>query len=543
MFPKKLTKQVVCLPDYPVVSTRQGKLRGLEVEGAFIFRGIRYAQARRFQMPEFPEPWEGIKDAVQHGPVCAEISTLVPPDAYVDPHSYFPQSEHCQYLNIWTPTIDPAAKKPVMVWLHGGGYQHGSPLEIFTYDGEELSAYGDVVVVSLAHRLNVLGFLDLSDYGEEYRYSGTVGMADIVKALEWIKENITGFGGDPDNVTVFGQSGGGAKVCDLLQIPAADGLFHKACMHSGGAGSRGHLTHKDAADFTEILLETLELSKDTVHELGNVPYYLLAKAVNEAEKVYRERHPQGAWSGKWGPVADGEYYLGHPVNVGFREESKHIPILVGNCLGEFNFMDFDPNRIEDGPVTEWTPEVLERRARKAYGEHAEEVLAAFAEAYPDKPLGVALFTDSYMRPEHIEFARLRAAQPGSAPVYNWLLTVDMPASIGSTTAWHNAEEPFVLHNAAYLEAVYVPGVMDRLADQMAGAWAAFAYTGDPNHPGMPHWDPVRPGTSPAMLFDANSHQEDGHDHKLMEVYGRLVHWHLGAQGPVRKYGGGPRNSI
>lgn len=543
MFPKKLTKQVVCLPDYPVVQTRQGKLRGLEVEGAFIFRGVRYAEAKRFQMPQFPAPWEGIRDAVQYGPVCAEISTLIPPDAYVDPHCYYPQSEHCQYLNIWTPTINAEAKKPVMVWLHGGGYQHGSPLEIFTYDGEELSAYGDVVVVSLAHRLNVLGYLDLSDYGEEYRYSGIAGHADIVKALEWIRDNIAAFGEDPDNVTIFGQSGGGAKVADLLQVPAADGLYHKACMHSGGAACERNVTHADAAAYSDILLEVLGLTRDTVKTIETIPYYQLAKAVNTAEKLYMERYPKGKWSGKWAPVSDGDYYLGHPMVVGFREETKHIPILVGSCMGEFNFMDFDPQKYTDGPVTEWSDEVLERRLRKAYGDRWQEVLQVFQKAYPNKAPGVVLFTDSFMRPAHANFVRVRAEQPGSAPVYNWLLTVDMPVSIGSTTPWHNAEEPFVLHNAAYLEAVYIPGVMDKLADQMAGAWAAFAHTGDPNHSGMPRWDPVRPGTSPTMLFEENSYQAEGHDKELMGLYCSLRTFQLGGKGPERKYGGGPRQSI
>ena len=188
MFIKKLTKQVICNPDEPVVSTPNGKLRGLIVDGTYIFRGIKYADARRFHMPTPVKAWEGVKEAIIYGPVCPEIQTVQPSDNYTVPHVFYPQDEDCQYLNIWTQSPDPERKRPVLVWLHGGGFATGSGIEHFAYDGENMSRFGDVVVVTLNHRLNVLGFLDLSGYGEEYRYSANAGMADIIEALRWVQK-------------------------------------------------------------------------------------------------------------------------------------------------------------------------------------------------------------------------------------------------------------------------------------------------------------------------------------------------------------------
>ena len=231
MFPKKLHRAVICNHDEPIVQTIAGKHRGLIVEETYIFRGIKYADANRFEMPRPVQPWEGVKEAIIFGPVCTEIQTGIAHDAYYVPHFYYPQDENCQYLNIWTQSVEPQAKKPVMLWIHGGGFSSGSSVELYAYDGEDLSKHGDVVVVSLNHRLNVLGFLDMSAYGDKYKYSANVGMADIVAALQWIRDNIAVFGGDPDNVTIMGQSGGGGKVAALLQIPSADGLYHRAVIN------------------------------------------------------------------------------------------------------------------------------------------------------------------------------------------------------------------------------------------------------------------------------------------------------------------------
>ncbi|MBQ1377884.1 MAG: carboxylesterase/lipase family protein, partial [Lachnospiraceae bacterium] len=204
-------KQFMC-NDKTTVSTKAGKLRGYFFDGSYIFKGVHYAEADRFEKPRDVEPWEGVKDATSFGFVCPLMGKETPSGELLVPHAYWPQDEHCQNLNVWTTDLCPEAKKPVMVWLHGGGYSAGSSIEQICYDGANMAKLGDVVVVTLNHRLNIIGYLDLSDFGEEYDNTGNLGHMDMVAALKWVHENIASFGGDPENVTIFGQSGGGMKV-------------------------------------------------------------------------------------------------------------------------------------------------------------------------------------------------------------------------------------------------------------------------------------------------------------------------------------------
>jgi para-nitrobenzyl esterase len=220
----------------PVVQVQCGKLRGLKDGRVFTFLGIPYARAERFEMPKAVPAWDGIKGAQVWGPVCPiPQATSVGADDVVFPHRYWVENENCQVLNVWTQSLSRNARKPVMVWMHGGGFTNGSSLESYAYDGKTLSEFGDVVAVSVNHRLNIIGTLDLSAYGPEYANSRYTGMADLVAALEWVRDNIEAFGGDPGNVTIFGQSGGGGKVTRLMQMPSAKGLFHRAISESGGS--------------------------------------------------------------------------------------------------------------------------------------------------------------------------------------------------------------------------------------------------------------------------------------------------------------------
>src|SRR5579863_5934994 len=218
----------------PVVQVRAGKLRGFRDGRTLTFLGVPYAQAERFGMPQPVTAWDDIKGAQSFGPVCPiPQAANVGQDDFVFPHRYWVENENCQVLNIWTQSLTPPVKKPVMVWMHGGGFTNGSAMESYAYDGKSLSEFGDVVVVSVNHRLNIIGTLDLSAYGASYANSRNTGMADLVAALQWVHDNIETFGGDPGNVTIFGQSGGGGKVTRLMHMPAAQGLFHKVICESG----------------------------------------------------------------------------------------------------------------------------------------------------------------------------------------------------------------------------------------------------------------------------------------------------------------------
>ena len=534
MYPKKLQKMAVSTPDFPVVQTKYGKVRGTLTDDVFIFRGIDYAKARRFRLPEEPDCWEGTKPAVAYGPVPDELSTRIPADAFTVPHYWYPQSEHCQNLNIWTPCIEADKKLPVMVWIHGGGQEHGSAVEIMAYDGEELAKWGDVVVVSVNHRLNALGYLDLSAYGEEYRYSGYAGMMDLVQSLRWIQDNIEGFGGDSDNVMLFGQSGGGFKILQLMQMPAADGLYHKVAIHSG-TGRDTFFTPKKSQQTGTDIAEYLGLTKENIGDIERLPFYKLAKAVNHAYDLFREREGERL---QWTPPVDYNLYFGNPQMEGilFREESRHIPMLAGSVLGEFNTSAGQNS--EDGDINTWSRELIWNKLREQYGELAEPIVEAFQNAYPDKSEAHALYVDVFMRRPHLNLCRLRTEQ-ACGPTYNWMLSLTMPC-YGGTAPWHNADEAYVFHHAEYFESQYIPGVSERLQDQMAGAWVAFARTGNPNHEGIPVWRPAGRGLIPTIIFDRHTEVRMNYDERLVELVAQSGTLGPGGKGPVRTYGGGPR---
>ena len=247
--------EILAGPGIAVAETENGKLQGFIRDGIYTYHGVQYATAEPFMPPVKISSWDGVKLALNYGPMSPQ--SIKPEDDMFPVHYYwplwegrnYPQDNCCQNLNIWTPGLDDA-KRPVMIWLHGGGFQADSSLAEDVYRGENLARKGDVVVVSLNHWLNVLGFLDLSAYGEKYKYSGNLGMMDIVAALEWVRDNISHFGGNPDNVTLFGQSGGGAKILTLMAMPSAKGLFHKVIEQSGAVQMMG-ITLPRSENFTQ----------------------------------------------------------------------------------------------------------------------------------------------------------------------------------------------------------------------------------------------------------------------------------------------------
>lgn len=508
MFIRKLTTQIICDYDQAIAHTKQGKLRGVISDGTYVFRGIAYARARRFHMPEPVEPWDGVKEAIAYGHVCPEIMTPIPHDQYTVPHYFYPQSENCQYLNVWTQSLEQDDKRPVMVWLHGGGFSTGSGIEHFAYDGENLSRQGDVVVVTLNHRLNVLGFLDLSGYGKEYLNSGNVGMADIVAALSWIQENIRAFGGDADNVTIFGQSGGGGKVAALLQMPSADGLFHKAVIQSGVTRQFPE-NNKDQADKTaEQILSRLGIPSNSIKDIEQIPYYRLAEAVSG--------QGEGAMM-RFGPVPDGKYYLGSAFEVGIREHAKKIPLIVGSVLGEFtNNFNYT---LDDGRKDRWDEQKRRRLVKEQLGENAEKAIAAFRKAYPNRNIVDLLFVDTTFRMGALEYADIRARQ-GCSATYNYSFNLEFPL-YGGTLPWHNAEIPYVFHNADYIEPSYIPGVTERLQDIMCNAWVSFARDGKPAVGEMPEWKAYTEECPATMVFDREMEIMYKDDLELMRILSSL----------------------
>lgn len=515
MFIKKLTRQVIHTYDKPIVETKAGKLRGLIAEDTYIFRGVTYATAKRFHMPEPVEPWEGVRDATVYGFVCPELTRGGISGDYVVRHVFYPQDEDCLSLNIWTQQIDRDAKKPVLFWLHGGGFTAGSSIEHYAYDGEEMSQFGDVVVVSINHRLNVLGYLDLSAYGEQYRYTGNLGQADIVAALEWVRDNIAGFGGDPDNVTIFGQSGGGGKVTTLMQMPAADGLYHRAIVMSGVMGGRKNqdkmVPQKQVAQkVTERVLRYTGITAGQIETIETIPYHDLAQATNRAVAEIAEE--TGMRMG-FGPVPDGRYYVGSPFDVGFRPETNHIPLMVGSVISEFS------SRIEDERATgskyDWSEALKVDLIRKKFKENTDRVISEYRTAYPGRNIADLLFMDALVRKASLEFTSLRA-ESSQAKTFNYLYCLEMPFNEG-TIPGHNCDIPYVFHNAQYLEAFYIPDVTEKMQDMICGAFINFARSGDPNGDGIPDWQTVSPDNGATMLFDTESKCVLGHDRKLVTM--------------------------
>jgi len=498
-----MAKQFVCSTTEPIVQTKSGKIRGFILDGTYTFHGIKYADAKRFQPPKQVEPWEGVKDAHSYGANCPLLENPLPSGEILIPHRFWPTNEHCQFLNIWTRSIDANTKKPVMVWLHGGGFSAGSAIEQVAYDGDNLATYGDVVVVSINHRLNILGYLDMSSFGEKYANSQNAGMADIVESLKWIRDHIEAFGGDPDNITVFGQSGGGMKVTVLGQIPEAEGLFHKAIVMSGimDLNLSGNADHKEV--ITEILKE-LEIDEKDAERLEKINFSVLAKAFN---RVNRRMQKEGKMVG-WGPEKN-DWYTGDPFDVGFSEFSKTIPTIVGTVIAEFGFMPGVPGKNEMS--ADERREVVKQR----FGEYTDELIALYKKAYPGKNEVDLLYMDGMFRPPTIKYADLKSSV-AKAPVYSYMFALDFEYDNGKA-AWHCSDIPFFFRNTELIPICNISGVTEKLENEMAGAFVSFARAGNPNHPKMVNWPAYTPDSKANIVFDRDTEIREDYDTGLMDV--------------------------
>lgn len=417
-----------------VVKTTAGLVQGTKENGIYRYLGVPYAEAKeRFVPAEEITPWEGIRMADTYGPMS-------------------PQAQ------------------------------------ISGVDGEAISSSGDVVVVSVNHRLNVFGYLDLSAYDEKYKYSANVGLMDIVDSLKWIQDNIEAFGGDPENVTLFGQSGGGAKVLAMMTSPYAKGLFEKGIVQSGATETMGvkFNTHESSTVLAENILKNLNITPENLEEIQNVSVEDLEAAASDALVQTGEQLQIPTWTGDsyavdWEPVVDGDFLPTDPVtDDSFAEAGKDIPLLIGSNLNEWT------GYFESDPVTP-----------------TDELTAALKEAYPDKTDLTAEHVDTTLIRLPILKIMAHKADQGGAPVYGYVFTYG--------NSFHGAEIPYVFDHPEDNEE------QKALAAQISQAWINFARNGVPEADGMPEWEPYTREGGATMILDTQSKLVHNHDQKLLKI--------------------------
>jgi len=415
--------------DVAVTNTDAGKVRGYIRNNVYTYKGIPYAQAKRFEAPSKPTPWQNVRSSMTYGPVAPlmDPTTSVQDESeFVYHHDWGYTSEDCMRLNVWTPGINDGKKRPVMFWIHGGGFTAGSSQELPSYDGESL-AKKDVVVVSINHRLNILGFLDLSAYGEKYKHSANLSILDIKAALEWVKTNIANFGGDPNNVTIFGQSGGGAKVNTLMAMPSAKGLFQKA-INESGSFRMNILDKTTTQSIAAEVLKELNLQPDQVDSLQTIPFTRLSAAGKKAlatiaAQLKAAGKPVAGFGLSWGPSIDGEDLPYQLFSKEAFELSKDVPLLIGTVKNEFMPSLF--SGMSKAPMDK----VMEY-IKKQQGDKADAYIAAVKKAYPDdtKPSDL-MDVDALFRPGAVSQANDKSAL-NAAPVYIYLFTWQSPVMDG-----------------------------------------------------------------------------------------------------------------
>ena len=485
------------------VDTRSGPVLGYEQGGLQVFKGLPYATAARFQAPQPVPAWTRPRSSRAYGAVCPQDRDSGRFDAlaFIVQPNHGLHTEDCLNLNIWTAGAGAGAGgRPVMVWLHGGAYSTGSSSGAPVSDGASL-ARGGAVVVSINHRLNVLGFLDLSLLGERYADSANVGLLDIVAALRWVQDNIAAFGGDTSNVTIFGQSGGASKVADLMTMPAAQGLFHKAIAQSTFRGDL--FTRERSRRITERLLARLKLDPaqaDTPQRLAALPYAELAASGNAAlADVQREAEAAGESfilpvGFGWGPTHDGRHLPWQPSDPQAAAQAARVPLLVGSTHHEFGAAA-RPAALRGASEAQITAE-LKRR----FGDRARTVTAALAEAHPGWPDSNWLDADVHYRRRAVAWAERHARAGGR--VWRYLFDWPSPVLDGFFKVGHGAELPFVFDNVhRAVEATGGGPQAYALASRVSAAWLAFARDGDPRS-AWPEWQPYTAAEGQTLVIGA-----------------------------------------
>lgn len=482
-----------------------GRLRGTRTGRVAAFKGVPYSGpvsgARRFRRAPPVLPWKGYRSADAIGPrafqdsnnfgFSHELLAVMPPSSQR-------MDEDCLTLNVWTPALHETQLRPVMVWLHGGAFIQGTAWYPW-HDGAELAQCGEVIVVSLCHRLGAFGFLYLHELGgDEFEQSGIVGMLDIVDALKWIRGNIAAFGGDPNRITVFGHSGGGAKISALLAMPEAHGLFHQAMIQSGPALE--FITVEEAAATTRSMLQELGISAADYRQLGIVPAEKLLQAQQGVLKrlagmpfVMRRRVG-------FNPVVGGKDQPSHPFVPGASALAANIPLVIGTTKDEMSMFLYNKpwaNGEDEGSVRAAAEGVL-----GLDGGQALRVLNSYGEARPTESMArnlIAAASDRCFRNDSLLIADRKVAG-GAGPVFTYLFTWETPALEGRLRSAHTLEAPFVFNQprVAPLAGGREGG---RLAELMSASWAAFAHTGSPQTPALPLWTRHDAERRPTMVFN------------------------------------------
>ena len=494
------------------VAIDTGKIRGCFLNGVYYFRGIPYCKAERYMAPQPVEPWEGVRNAFTYGRVSPTIKKPDcegPMSLAAEPlfgYRYRPEGEDCQTINVWTKDISgKGPKKPVMVWVHGGAFATGSSVEQMSYDPTNLCYGGDVVCVSFNHRLNILGYLDLSDYGEKYWNSGNRGMEDIVEALKWVKRNIEVFGGDPDNVTLFGQSGGGGKIMVLLQMPCANDLYNRVIMQSGviAPNCSDEKKRADGKIVAAAILKELGLTKETVDDICDRSKFSFDDLRSAYLKIEPAMQAQGV-STWWAPVPNG-YYVNSFMDGEFTEKALKTPVLMGcnaaeRCLGSPEFIPYSIP--EEQKLT---------LIRGQYGDDTDKLIELFRKAYPEKDLMHLYYMDYSFRTSTYDFLDHRV-KAGAASTWNYMLDFDFNFG-GCTPSYHGAELPLVFNSTDWVDAFNEPDAQ-ALGVKMSSAWAQFAHTGDPNISMLPQWKPCGEDGVHTMVFGRSCAVRDEFDREL-----------------------------
>lgn len=506
-------------PRSAVANTQYGKVRGFVDGGVFTFKGIPYGAdtggENRWLPAKPPKPWKDEYPALIYGDNCPQNlhSYASIEQSFLQDWDDGPMSENMLKLNVWTPSL--TGKRPVMVYFHGGGFSFGSSYELPSHEGAQMARHHDVVQVSVNHRLNALGFLDVSEVGgPDYADSGNVGMSDLVFSLQWVRDNISNFGGDPGQVMIYGQSGGGSKVTTLMGMPSASGLFHRASVQSGGGGNPPD--SEQARELTRQLMVELGLQPKDIVSLKKVDWSKLFAAGNAA--IAKINPPmQGFGLGSppnphprvgWGPIVDGRVVTMRSFYQEAPAISKDVPMLIGSVSEEGNRMSSNPSE------EEWHATL----ARTMGDAKATALIAAMKKAHPEK----SIRTLSYgvggvgQRNNVTRMAKMKH-ELKAAPVYAYYFTWQSPMLDGVAGAWHTAELAFCFDNTKRCEqGTGNTPEAQALARKMATAWANFARTGNPSQPGLA-WKPSDPTRNQTMVWDNTCRMVDDPEGELRKI--------------------------